>query len=69
MKLIRFLLIDLWVKLFLWVCLFPLMFLFKIIQYGVRFGTGGQRKELTRISKALEEKDKGASPPSTGTSG
>jgi len=38
-KAIRFILIDLWVKLFLWIVLFPLMLLFKIIQYAVRAGT------------------------------
>ena len=38
-KAIRFIFVDLWVKLFLWLVLFPIMLLFKIIQYAVRAGT------------------------------
>ena len=38
-KVIRFILVDFWVKLFLWIVLFPLMLLFKVIQYAVRAGT------------------------------
>ena len=48
MKMIRFLLWDLWVKAFLWLLLFPFMLLFKAIQYGVRFATKEQREAAKR---------------------
>ncbi len=55
MKLLRFLLFDLWVKLVLWLIFGPLMLVYKVIQYGVSFGTRKQRQDTTAIRKALEK--------------
>lgn len=48
MKIVRFLLWDLWVKVLLWTLLFPIMILFKVVQYGVRFATREQREAARR---------------------
>jgi hypothetical protein len=58
MKIVRFLLVDLWVKLFLWVLLPFIMIPYKIIQYAVSAGTRKQRQDQAAIRKALENKDK-----------
>lgn len=58
MKIVRFLLIDLWVKLFLWVILFPVMLLYKIVQGASKSGSKGQEEELKALRKTLEEKDR-----------
>jgi hypothetical protein len=43
-KQLRFICWDLWVKIVLWVCAFPVMLFFKVIQYGVRAGNKEQRE-------------------------
>lgn len=55
MKALRFLLLDLWVKIGLWVLLGPIMLIYKVIQYAVSFGTRGQRQDTAAIRKALEK--------------
>lgn len=55
-KLVRFWLWDLWVKIILWVCLFFIMIPFKVVQYGVRFATGSQRKAQEELLAVERER-------------
>jgi hypothetical protein len=50
-KVVRFFLWDLWIKLFLWVFLWFIMIPYKIIQVGVRKGTAEGQQAATRRSR------------------
>jgi hypothetical protein len=47
-KVVRFFLWDLWIKLFLWVFLWFIMIPYKIIQVGVRKGTAEGQQAASR---------------------